>query len=414
MNPPPPGHFAALAHRNFRYLWAGQFLSLIGTLMQSATVLWHVALLVEPERKALALSLVGLAKVVPIVVFAMVGGVLADALDRRRLMLAMQCLMAASAALQAWWTLDGLSSPLPIYALTALNSACAAFEGPARQSLIPALVPRETLPNAINLNTIAFQLAAVLGPAIAGLATESFDPGWVYAINAVSFLAAIAAVLLLRDLPQHKPEALAQLHPRAAIEGLRFVFRSPLIRSTMLIDFFATFFSSAMALLPIYTQDILGEGARDYGLLYSAPAIGAAITSLVLIRYEPRIVRRGRALLIAVAVYGAATIGFGVSRDFWSLFAFLAITGAADTVSMVIRNVLRQLETPDHLRGRMTGVNMIFFLGGPQLGEMEAGLLAHRVGAPASVVIGGIGSLISTAWIAKDSPELRAYRREKA
>ncbi len=402
---------AALRNRNFRLLWAGQSLSLVGTLMQSACVPWHIATLVSPDKRGLALGMIGLVKVVPIVVFALVGGVLADALDRRRLMFWMQCLMAGSAGLQALLTLNGLSSIWPLYVLTAVNSAAAAFEGPARQSLIPALVARAELPSAISLNTMAFQMAAVGGPALTGVAYLWLGPGWIYALNALSFLAAIAAVIALRDLPRHAPESVAQLRPSAALEGLRFVFREPLIRSTMLVDFFATFFSSAMALLPIFTQDILGRGAETYGLLTAAPAIGAALTSLVLLHFESRIVRRGRVLLWSVAAYGMATIAFGLSRNFWLMFACLALTGAADTISMVIRNVLRQLNTPDHLRGRMTGVNMIFFLGGPQLGELEAGLLAQAVGAVSSVVIGGIGSLISTAWIAKATPSLRNYRR---
>lgn len=404
--------FAALAHRNFRLLWAGQFLSLVGTWMQSAAVLWHIATLVPQSDRALALGLVGLVKVVPIVVFALIGGVLADALDRRRLMFWMQCLMAGSAAAQAMITWQGLDSVWPIYALTALNSAAAAFEGPARQSLIPNLVPRATLSNAINLNTMAFQLAAVSGPAIAGLSLSTLGPAGIYAINAASFLAAIAAVLALRDLPQRPPGETAGLNPAAAMEGLRFVFGSPLIRSTMLVDFFATFFSSAMALLPIFTQDILHQGSVAYGWLYSAPALGAALSSLILVRVERHIVRRGRTLLIAVAAYGVATVAFGLAGSFWPMFLCLALTGAADTVSMVLRNVMRQLATPDHLRGRMTSVNMIFFLGGPQLGELEAGLLAHGLGARASVVIGGVCSLITTAAIARATPELRRYRRE--
>ncbi len=403
---------AALRHRNFRLLWAGQFLSLIGTWMQSATVFWHIASMAPPGRKGLALGLVGLVKVVPIVAFALVGGVFADALDRRRMMFWMQCLMALSAGIQATLTLNGLTSLWPIYVLTAINSAAAAFEGPARQSLIPALVPRAALPNAINWNTIAFQMAAVAGPAIAGATLHWCGPGWIYAINSASFLAAIAAVLALRNLPPRSPEHAAQLTPSAALDGLRFVFSSPLIRSTMLVDFFATFFSSAMALLPIFTQDILKQDSTAYGWLYAAPAIGAALTSLILVRVERHIVRRGHVLLWAVAAYGLATIAFGLSHTFWPMFVCLALTGAADTVSMVIRNVLRQLTTPDHLRGRMTSVNMIFFLGGPQLGELEAGLLAHAVGASASVVLGGIGSLLSTAWIAKATPELRRFRRE--
>jgi MFS family permease len=198
----------------------------------------------------------------------------------------------------------------------------------------------------------------------------------------------------------------------AALEGLRFVFRSPLIRSTMLLDFFATFFSSATALLPIFAQDILKVGAEGYGWLYAAPAVGAVATSAAMVPLADKISRRGPTLLWAVAGYGLATVVFGISRSFWLTFACLALTGATDTVSMIIRNIVRQLETPDRLRGRMTGVNMVFFMGGPQLGELEAGAVASWLGAPFSVISGGIGCLIATAWVAASTPGLRRYRRE--
>jgi MFS family permease len=193
---------------------------------------------------------------------------------------------------------------------------------------------------------------------------------------------------------------------------LRFVFRAPLIRSTMLLDFFATFFSSATALLPIFAQDILQVGAKGYGWLYAAPAVGAVATSAAMVPLTDRIERRGPTLLWAVAGYGLATIIFGISRSFWLTFFCLALTGATDTVSMVIRNIVRQLETPDRLRGRMTGVNMVFFMGGPQLGELEAGAVANWLGASVSVISGGIGCLIATGWVAASTPALRRYRRE--
>jgi MFS family permease len=197
-------------------------------------------------------------------------------------------------------------------------------------------------------------------------------------------------------------------------DGLRFVFNQPMIRSTMLLDFFATFFSSATALLPIFAQDILQVGAKGYGWLYAAPATGALLTSGVMVPMVDRIERRGLVLLWAVAGYGLATVVFGLSRSFWLTFFCLALTGATDTVSMVIRNIVRQLETPDRLRGRMTGVNMVFFNGGPQLGELEAGAVANWFGAPISVITGGIGCLAATGWISAITPALRHYTRESA
>ena len=175
--------------------------------------------------------------------------------------------------------------------------------------------------------------------------------------------------------------------------------------------FFATFFSSATALLPLYAQDILAVGASGYGWLYAAPAVGAIVTSAIMIKAVDRIDRRGRMLTWAVAGYGLATVAFGVSKSFWVSFACLALTGATDTVSMVFRNLIRQLETPDHLRGRMVGVNMVFFTGGPQLGELEAGLVAQWFGPVISVVTGGLACVVVTAWIAATTPTLRRYRR---
>jgi MFS family permease len=182
----------------------------------------------------------------------------------------------------------------------------------------------------------------------------------------------------------------------------------------MLLDFFATFFSSATALLPIFAQDILHVGARGYGWLYAAPAAGALLASAGMVRAVDRIERRGAVLIGSVLLYGLATIVFGVSHLFWLTFACLAMTGAADTVSMVFRNLIRQLETPDYLRGRMTGVNMIFFMGGPQLGEFEAGLVANWFGPVLSVVTGGLGCIAATVWISWITPSLRAYSRTAA
>jgi MFS family permease len=410
----PSTTFVALRHRNFRLLWLGQIVSMSGSTMQTAAILWHVSLLVSSENKGLALGLVGLARVVPIVGFSLLSGVVADVYDRRRVMLVTQSLMAALAASLAILTVRGLTAVWPIYLLAALSSAAGAFDGPARQALIPNLVPREHLPNALSLNSIMFQIASTAGPSVGGIVIATSGVAAVYWLNAASFLFVIGALLAMTGVPKreerqgHPP---AEMSLRAAWDGLRFVFGAPLIRSTMLLDFFATFFSSATALLPIYAQDILDVGAHGYGWLYAAPSAGALIASAAMVRLVDRVERRGAVLLWAVASYGFATIAFGVSREFWLTFACLALTGATDAVSMVFRSVLRQMETPDHLRGRMVGVNMVFFMGGPQLGELEAGLVANWFGAPFSVVSGGVGCLAAVAWIAARTPPLRAYRR---
>jgi MFS family permease len=233
----------------------------------------------------------------------------------------------------------------------------------------------------------------------------------VYALNAVSFLAVIGALLGMRGLPPTEPVKQGAISLRALGEGIRFVFGRPLIRSTLLLDGLATFFSSATALLPLFAQDLLQVGPRGYGWLYAAPSVGAVLASAAMVRLADGITRRGMVLVGAVAVYGAATVVFGLSRTFWLTFLALAVSGAADTVSAVLRNIVRQLETPDRLRGRMVGISMLFFMGGPQLGEFEAGVAAQWFGAGVAVVGGGVASILSTAWVAWRTPALRAYRR---
>jgi MFS family permease len=410
--PTRPSPLVALRHRNFRLLWTGQLVSVAGTMMQSAALLWHVSLLVAPGRRGLALGMVELVRIVPIVGFSLLSGVVADAFDRRRVLLLTQTGMAVAAALLAVIAFRGVRVVWPLYVLAAVSAAFASFDSPARNALLPTLVPRAHLPNAISLNTIMQQTSQVLGPALGGIVIATTNVGWTYVFNAISFTAVIVALLMMRGVPSRPEKSTSKddVSLNAALEGLRFVFRAPLIRSTMMLDFFATFFSSATALLPIFAQDILKVGARGYGWLYAAPAVGAVMMSAAMVFLTSRIERRGPVLLWCVGLYGAATVLFGVSRSFWITFAALALTGVADTVSMVIRNIVRQLETPDRLRGRMIGVNMIFFIGGPQMGEMEAGAVANWFGAPFSVISGGLGCLIAVAWVAFTTPELRRYR----
>ena len=285
--------FVALRHRNFRLIWIGLMLSFTGSMMQNAALLWQVSLLAPERRKGLALGMVGLVKVAPIFVFSMISGVVADAWDRRRLLVATQIAATVVAVALAVLTFRGITVIWPIYALAGLSAAVGAFDLPARNALVPNLVPREHLPNAISLNTIMFQTASVAGPSLGGLVIAAAGIGWVYLANAVSFGAVVAALLMMRGVPARQPPGVGSRGPEgsraprspdvsmhAAIEGLRFVFRSSLIRSTMLLDFFATFFSSATALLPIFAQDVLHVGAEGYGWLYAAPASGALLAAM--------------------------------------------------------------------------------------------------------------------------------------
>lgn len=399
--------FAALRHRDFRLLWLGQIVSVTGSQMQFVAINWHVYLL---TKSAFALGLVGLFRGVPIIVCSLAGGVVADAFDRKRAMVVTQSVMLLTAALLTAETLAGLKSVWPIYILSALSAAAQAFDTPARQALMPTLVPEEDFPNAVSLGIIVFNIAIILGPAIAGFILAETGPAIIYGFNALSFLAVIGAVIAMRtsgkpDLQRGRREALSF---GALKEGLRFVWQTPIIVQTMTLDFAATFFASATLLLPIFAQERLHVGARGYGFLAAAPAIGSVLTALTMARIGS-FRKQGRLVVASVAVFGVATAGFGVSTVYWLSLLMLAITGAADTVSTVLRQTIRQLVTPNHLRGRMTSINMMFFMGGPQLGELEAGSLAALIGAPLSVVVGGLGSLICAAIAAVKSKSLMEF-----
>jgi MFS family permease len=399
--------FSALRHRDFRLLWLGQIVSVTGSQMQSVAINWHVYLL---TKSALALGLVGLFRGMPIIICSLVGGVVADAVDRKRLMVATQGLMLASAALLTISTVAGLQSVWPIYLLSGIASAATAFDIPARQSLMPMLVPAKDFPNAVSLGLIVFNVATIGGPALAGFLLASHGPAIVYGINAISFLAVIAALIAMRTSGRLETDGQRKnaVSLDALKEGLKFVWRTPIIVQTMTLDFAATFFASATLLLPIFAQEVLHVDARGYGFLSAAPAIGSVLTALVMARIGT-FRQQGRLVVVSVAIFGLATAAFGVSRVFWFSLLMLAVTGAADTVSTVLRQTIRQLVTPNHLRGRMTSINMMFFMGGPQLGELEAGTVASLIGAPLSVVTGGIGSLVCACIAAWRSRSLMDY-----
>jgi MFS family permease len=400
--------FVALRSREFRLLWIGQLISQSGSAMQTLAINWHVSVLTN--YNPLALGLVGLSRVVPVIIFSLIGGAVADARERRQLMIMTQSAMLIFAALLGLFTTLGLDTILMIYLLNALAAAAWAFDSPARQSLIPSLVPREHLANAMSLNSIMFQVATIVGPALAGFIIGlggDQNIALVYWINAGSFLAVIVALLFMHPVRV----ATRRVDIGSVREGLGFVRRQPIILSTMLLDFFATFFSSANQLLPIFASQILNVGAQGYGILTAASGIGSLLSGSAM-SLLTHIKRPGALILQSVTVYGLATLAFGLSQSFALSVLFLGLTGVADTVSTILRSTIRQLVTPDHIRGRMTSVNMIFFMGGPQLGELEAGIVAALIGAPLSVITGGLGCLLAVAAIAWKVPMLRKFDEE--
>ncbi len=412
----------SLQHRDFRLLWLSQFASFVGSQMQFTAVNWDIFAMLRGQftnfnlfgstlslsSDALGLGLLGLVRIGPIVAFAMIGGAMADSHDRRKQMMSAFIVSLFFAAVLAILSLNGNTSVLPIYICTAAIAAASAFGNPARQALLPNLVPREHFTNAVSLNTLGVQIASIAGPAIAGVLIGITNIGVIYALNALSFIIGIGALLLMR-YREPKREGGSGVSLRAMADGVKFVFGTPIIAGTMLLDFFATFFSSARTMLPIIASEVLRTDVAGYGLLSTAAALGSVIAG-VFTSLRKEINQQGAVLLISVGVFGLATVLFGLTTNFRLAYVFFAITGAADTVSTIIRNIIRQLHTPDSLRGRMVGVNMMFFIGGPQLGELEAGLLAAAFGVPFSVVSGGIITILLTLWVAQRYRVLREYR----
>lgn len=405
---------SSLRHRKFALLWGSLLISFAGSQMQMWSLLWHVR---ELTDQPVVVSGIGLARFIPILAFALFGGLLADLFDRRKIMFVTQFVMMAVAFALAALTRSGVIQIWHIYALTAIQAAAAAFDVPARQSIIPNLVPKEDLPNAFSMSSIAVNLGAIIGPGLSGLVISIMGLYAVYWINAVTFIAVLAAVVVMGHVNQESA-ALPGKSRRQAFslgsirEGIQFIIDQPIILSTMLLDFFATFFSSANTLLPFVARDILHVDAIGYGWLSAAQSVGAMSVGLVI--SQLRVVHnQGRLLLSSVVIFGAATILFGISRHFWLTMAALVLVGAGDAVSTIIRNTIRQIQTPDRLRGRTISVNQIFFLGGPQLGEIEAGLVAQAFGTPVAIITGGVGCILAVIGIAQRWPQLRNFQGDE-
>ncbi len=402
---------AALKHRGFVLIWVGLMISMVGTQMQQWALFWHISQL---SRDPIAVSVVGGVRFLAVLAFSLIGGLVADRYNRRTILFITQSTAMIVAIVLGLLTFSGEIRLWHIYALTALQAAAMAFDLPARQSLVPNLVPRDVLPSAFSLQSIAFNTGAIIGPAMSGLVIGYFGQEAVYFINAGTFLAVILALILLGRVPQAR--TVVQKGLRAAVldiqDGVTFIRGQPLILSTMVLDFIATFFSSANTLLPYFAQNILHVGEIAYGWLASAQSIGAVFVGLVVSQYR-NIRRQGMLLLGSVVVFGSATLLFGLSRLYIVIFLALVLMGAADSVSTIIRNTIRQLNTPDSLRGRMTSINQIFFAGGPQLGEIEAGAIAQFFGVPFAIVSGGIGTIFGVWWIISRWPALVRYNGDE-
>ncbi len=377
----------ALRFRDFRLYLGARFATGLAIQVHDVGVGWYVY---EVTRSAWALGLVGLAVFLPNLLFALFAGEVADRYDRRLVVTLAFSTMALAALGLMITVLSGATSPMPIYALAAVLGTARAFGMPASQALVPMLVPRAAFPRAVALVSSTWQISTIAGPAVGGL-LYVLGATVVFASAFAIFAAGALAVFLIEPRPvahDGSPPSLQRL-----FAGIAFIRSRPAVLGAISLDLFAVLLGGATALLPIYARDILMTGPWGLGLLRSAPAVGAAVVGLILAR-RPLERRAGPTMFASVAVFGLATVGFGLSTALWLSLACLFLLGASDMVSVVLRQTLVQQETPDEMRGRVSAVNSVFIGASNELGQFESGALAALIGPVGSVVFGGVGTLI--------------------
>jgi MFS family permease len=393
---------------DFRRIWTGQGISAIGNQITRITLPFQVYAL---TGSPLAIAALTACQLVPIVLFSLGGGSIADAVDRRRLLLVTQVAMAMASLMLAAIALGVLGAQPPLAAILVVAFVAAgvgAVDQPTRTSAIPRLVPPERLPAAIALNQLSGQTAQVIGPAVGGLLIATVDVGGAYLVDVATFSASLVAIVGMRPLPPLPGAARPGL--AAVREGLAFARRNRLLLSTFVIDLNAMIFGMPAALFPVLALEVFHVGPEGFGLIAAAPGFGAFFGAL-LSGWVARVRDVGRAIIAAVVVWGAAIAAFGLATFSFPLaLAFLAIAGAADVLSAVFRSTAVQLETPDQLRGRVSALHILVVTSGPRLGDLEAATLASVVGAQASVVSGGVLCILGVAVVARIFPELAAYR----
>jgi MFS family permease len=412
MNPETPNSlsmkhdpYAALRHRDFRLLWLGSFVGSFGAQMVGVAIGWE---LYERTHSELALGLVGLVQVLPVLLLSLPAGQLSDLYNRKAIVLASEAMLGVCALGLAWLSYRP-GALLVVYGLLGLIGVARAFGSPATDALMPSTVPVEVFGSAATWSSSAWQFAAVFGPALSGLMIALFHVAWpVFLISALSSLVFILLLVLI----QGRPVALSQERAsvKMLLDGVAFIRRTQIILATITLDLFAVLLGGAVTLLPVYAKDILAVGPSGLGLLQAAPSVGALVMALGL-AHAPPFRRAGLTLLLAVAGFGAATIVFGLSTSFWLSMAMLAALGALDNISVVIRNSLVIMRTPDEMRGRIAAVNNIFIGASNQLGGFESGVTAQLFGPVWSVVGGGAGTILVVLIVAAAWPEVRRLKR---
>lgn len=379
---------------------------MLSWLMQMTAIGYQVYSLTGSK---LHLGYVGLAAFLPQALFALLTGHVADRYDRRSVILICQAILVFGSLALLGIALQPNPSVYWIFGIVFITGAAHAFYGPASQALMPQLVPVHHFPNAVAWNSTIWQAAAILGPAVGGLVYDWFGgAAGVYAVDAACGVAGFGLIAMVRTRTGRMEKR--AISWQTLLAGLHFIRQRRVILGAISLDLFAVLLGGATALLPVYAKDILKVGETGFGLLRSSPAVGAAITAVV-VAHMPPMRRAGATMLVCVGIFGVATIIFGLSKNFYLSLAALGVMGASDMVSVVIRHTLVQLYTPAEMRGRVSAVNLVFVGASNELGEFESGLTAEIFGTVPAVVLGGIGTLLVVGLWSTWFPQLRRVKR---
>lgn len=400
---PSSDRYAAFRHSAFKKYWGARFLSAFAVQIVSVSVGWQIY---DLTRDAFNLGMVGLVQFLPALLLVLITGAAADRFGRRFIMGLSLILESMVTALLLYLTLAGLFEPLAVFAALTLFGVARAFLGPSSASLVVNLVPTEDFANAVSWNSSAWQVATIVGPVAGGL-LYGISPVAAYSIATLFLLIGSFLIFSIPKPTQHTFTEQRSL--TSMLAGFRYIWKEKIVLGAISLDLFAVLLGGTVALLPIYARDILDLGPWGLGLLRSAPGIGAVLTAVWLAGHPIRD-HAGRVMFVFVGLFGFFNIVFGVSTLTWLSVVALALAGAADMISVYIRETLMQLWTPDHVRGRVNAVNMVFVGASNELGEFRAGLMAAALGAVPAVVIGGLGSIaVAVAWAAM-FPQLRKAR----